>query len=90
VITLPDALAGFNNAGIGTVAVTFMLAEGIHRTAMLTPLLRVLTCADRAPTWTCHRHFHEQVVYADEHCHYPRRHCHTHRLLDEPRRCWAR
>ncbi|KAA8494383.1 putative sulfur deprivation response regulator [Porphyridium purpureum] len=42
VITPQQALIGFGNVGVGTVAILFAVAEGIQRTSLLRPLFRVV------------------------------------------------
>lgn len=42
IITPSEALEGFANTGIATVAVLFVVADGIQRTSVLLPLFRVM------------------------------------------------
>jgi len=42
IITPEQALMGFSNAGVATVVVLFMMAEGIQSTSLLRPILRFL------------------------------------------------
>lgn len=42
VVTPSQALTGFSNTGVATVAVLFVVAEGIQRTSVLLPVFRVL------------------------------------------------
>jgi di/tricarboxylate transporter len=41
-VSVKDSLVGFSNSGVASVAILFMVAEGVNRTSVLGPFIRLL------------------------------------------------